>query len=74
MGELELCRMRSHIGMLFQGAALFDSLTVAENIAYPLREHFDYSEEKLRTIVEEKLELVGLSGIADQMPSDLREG
>lgn len=74
MGELELCKMRSHIGMLFQGSALFDSLTVAENVAYPLREHFDYSEDKLESIVAEKLELVGLPGIASQMPADLSGG
>ena len=74
MNELELCKMRSHIGMLFQGAALFDSLTVGENVAYPLREHFDYSEEKLESIVSEKLELVGLPGIESEMPSDLSGG
>jgi len=74
MKELELCGMRSHIGMLFQGAALFDSLTVAENIAYPLREHFNYSEDKLNSIIAEKLELVGLPGIEEQMPSDLSGG
>ena len=51
MYERELIRMRSRIGMLFQGAALFDSLTVRENIAYPLREHFRYAEEEIDRIV-----------------------
>ncbi len=74
MPERKLNRMRSHIGMLFQGAALFDSLTVAENIAYPLREHFDYDEEKLGQIVSEKLDLVGLPGIEEMMPADLSGG
>ncbi|PIU57933.1 MAG: ABC transporter ATP-binding protein, partial [Deltaproteobacteria bacterium CG07_land_8_20_14_0_80_38_7] len=44
MKEKNVVSMRRHIGMLFQGAALFDSLSVAENVAYPLREHFDYDD------------------------------
>ncbi len=74
MKEKALRRMRSHIGMLFQGSALFDSLTVAENIAYPLREHFHYSEEELTHIVAKKLELVGLKGVEEMMPADLSGG
>lgn len=70
----ELSKMRSRIGMLFQGAALFDSMTVRENIAYPLREHFKYSEEEISKIVSEKLGLVGLGGIEDMMPADLSGG
>jgi phospholipid/cholesterol/gamma-HCH transport system ATP-binding protein len=74
MGERELNKMRSRIGMLFQGSALFDSLTVAENVAYPLREHFKYSEEELKKIVANKLALVGLPGIEEVMPADLSGG
>lgn len=70
----ELIKMRSRIGMLFQGSALFDSLTVRENVAYPLREHFNYSEDDLSRIVAEKLGLVGLEGIEDMMPADLSGG
>lgn len=74
MGEKELIAMRKKIGMLFQGSALFDSLTVKENIAYPLREHFDYSEGELERIVREKLDLVGLDGVGQMMPADLSGG
>jgi len=70
----ELIIMRRRIGMLFQGAALFDSLTVAENISYPIREHFDYSEEKIASIVKDKLAVVGLPGIEKMMPADLSGG
>lgn len=62
------------IAMLFQGAALFDSLTVEENIAYPLIENFDLSEVEISEIVSKNLELVGLPGIEDKMPSDLSGG
>ncbi|MFH1654373.1 MAG: ATP-binding cassette domain-containing protein [Pseudomonadota bacterium] len=70
----DLRNMRKKIGMLFQGAALFDSLTVAENVAYPLREFFDYPEDKIDEIVNEKLKIVGLEGINDMVPSDLSGG
>jgi phospholipid/cholesterol/gamma-HCH transport system ATP-binding protein len=69
-----LIQMRKRIGMLFQGAALFDSLTVKENVAYPIREHFDYDEEKISQIVAEKLSVVGLPGIEGMMPADLSGG
>jgi len=74
MGEKKLARMRRRIGMLFQGSALFDSLTVRENIAYPLREHFHYSEDEISGIVSKKLSMVGLAGIQQMMPSDLSGG
>lgn len=74
MSEKDLVQMRRHIGMLFQGAALFDSLTVAENVAYPIREHFRYDEEKVRSIVKEKLEMVGLPGVEEILPADLSGG
>lgn len=74
MKEKEIVSMRKHIGMLFQGAALFDSLTVAENVAYPIREHFNYDEDKIAAIVSERLEMVGLPGAEDIMPADLSGG
>ncbi len=74
MSEEELVAMRAQIGMLFQGAALFDSLTVFENVAYPLMEHYNYPDEKVREIVAEKLELVGLPGIETMYPADLSGG
>ncbi|MEK7290003.1 MAG: ABC transporter ATP-binding protein [Planctomycetota bacterium] len=74
MKEQALMQLREHVGMLFQGAALFDSLTVFENIAYPLREHLHLTEKELRERVAEKLRLVGLSGIEDKMPAELSGG
>lgn len=74
LGEREIMKVRQRIGMLFQGAALFDSLNVRENIAYPLREHFDYDEEKISQVVAGKLEMVGLDGIEAMMPADLSGG
>jgi phospholipid/cholesterol/gamma-HCH transport system ATP-binding protein len=74
MDEGELIHVRRKMGMLFQGAALFDSLTVAENIAYPLREHSKHTEEEIKGIVSKTLELVGLPGIEDKLPSDLSGG
>lgn len=74
MSEEELVHVRKKIGMLFQGAALFDSITVGDNIAYPLRENFKHPETEIREIVSRNLELVGLPGIEDKMPSDLSGG
>ena|SRR3989338_8223050 len=74
MSEEALIGMRKEMGMLFQGAALFDSLTVRENVAYPLREHFKKSEEELTRIVAKKLAWVGLNGIEEMGPSDLSGG
>lgn len=74
MSARQLVVMRQQVGMLFQGAALFDSLDVYENVAYPIRHHFDYSEEKIADIVAEKLELVGLSGVERMWPADLSGG
>lgn len=74
MNEEELVQMRAHIGMLFQGAALFDSLTVFENIIYPLQEHFSYTDEELEKIVAEKLQMVGLKGVEAMYPADLSGG
>jgi phospholipid/cholesterol/gamma-HCH transport system ATP-binding protein len=74
MNEDALIALREHIGMLFQGAALFDSLTVFENIAYPLREHLKLTEKEIRDRVADKLHLVGLSGIEKKMPDELSGG
>ena len=74
MNEEALIEMREHIGMLFQGAALFDSLTVFENIAYPLREHLKLIEREIQERVAEKLQVVGLSGIEEKMPAELSGG
>lgn len=66
--------VRRKIAMLFQGNALFDSMTVGENVAYPLREHTDMSDEQIAAKVREKLELVGLEGTEHKMPSQLSGG
>ena len=60
--------------MLFQSGALFDSMTVFENIAFPLREHTELSEEEIVRAVREKLELVSLPGAEQLMPVDLSGG
>ncbi|UCC66890.1 MAG: ABC transporter ATP-binding protein [Deltaproteobacteria bacterium] len=72
--EHELLPMRRKIGMLFQGGALFDSLSAGENVAYPIREHFHLPEGEIQRIVREKLGLVGLEGIEDNMPAELSGG
>ncbi len=74
MNEEELNQVRRRFGMLFQGAALFDSMNVFENVAFALREHTEFSEEKIREIVKQKLALVGLEGVEDKMPVELSGG
>jgi phospholipid/cholesterol/gamma-HCH transport system ATP-binding protein len=74
LGDLEMERVRRKFGMVFQGAALFDSMTVYENVAFPLREHSKLSEAEMRTRVEEKLAIVGLHDVADRYPADLSGG
>jgi phospholipid/cholesterol/gamma-HCH transport system ATP-binding protein len=76
MRERELHDIRRRIAYLFQGAALFDSLDVGENVAYGLREQFwnTMSEADIQQRVEHSLELVGLPGIAVMRPSDLSGG
>ncbi|MBD3322176.1 MAG: ATP-binding cassette domain-containing protein [Chitinivibrionales bacterium] len=67
--------VRHHFGMLFQGAALFDSMSVGENISFPLRERTDHTEEEIRDIMEEALEMVGLQkAFQEKMPSELSGG
>ncbi|ORU00963.1 Methionine ABC transporter ATP-binding protein [Anaerovibrio sp. JC8] len=74
MSEKELDKIRLHMGMVFQYSALFDSMTVGDNVAFGLREHTDYSDEKIAEIVREKLEVVGLPGTEDMMPGELSGG
>lgn len=69
-----LNQMRMRFGMVFQGAALFDSMTVGENVGFMLTEHTELSEKAVRERVEESLELVGLKGIQDLKPSELSGG
>lgn len=66
--------MRKEVGMLFQGAALFDSLSVYENIAFPIREYGERDETVIKHTVEEQLSLVGLSGFAERFPAQLSGG
>ena len=73
-GPAKLDALRMRMGMLFQSAALFDSLTVEENIAFGLRKHTDLSDIALHHIVSEKLEWVGLPGANHLMPSELSGG
>ena len=70
----DLANLRRRFGMLFQMAALFDSMTVGENVGLALREHTKTSEADIRRICEAKLSLVGLAGIQDKKPSDLSGG
>ncbi len=74
LAEEELYRVRKKFGMLFQSGALFDSMTVFENVAFPLREHTEMSEEEIERAVREKLELVNLPGSEHLMPVDLSGG
>jgi phospholipid/cholesterol/gamma-HCH transport system ATP-binding protein len=70
----QLARVRQRVGMLFQGAALFDSLTVRENVAYGLREHHHMREDEIDERVAWALSLVGLPGVEQMHPSDLSGG
>lgn len=72
--EEQLIPIRTKVGMVFQGGALFDSLDVFENVAYALREHTTFSEEEIAARVNEKLRLVGLEDAQEMMPSDLSGG
>lgn len=70
----ELRKMRQRFGILFQGAALFDSINTFENIAFPLRYFTDKSEEEIRENVEEALEMVNLRGVGEKPTSSLSGG
>jgi len=70
----QLYQARRRMGMLFQSGALLTDLSVFENIAFPIREHYQFSESMIRDIVLMKLELVGLRGARDLYPSELSGG
>lgn len=72
--ELQMMSVRKKMGMLFQGAALFDSMSVFENVAYTLREHTALSETEIKARVEEKLRFVEMLGTEQLMPSELSGG
>ena len=78
LSESELMEIRRRVTMVFQSGALFDSLTVGENVAYPLRERAErgpgFDEEEIQSRADELLERVGLSEMKDLMPSDLSTG
>ncbi|HDD35299.1 MAG TPA: ABC transporter ATP-binding protein [Candidatus Desulfofervidus auxilii] len=69
-----LKRIRHKFGMLFQEGALFDYMTVGENVAFPLKEHTKLSEKEIKKVVREKLELVGLKGVEKKLPNELSGG
>ena len=66
--------LRRKVGMLFQSAALFDSMTVAENVAFMLDQHTDLDKREMRKVVDEKLSLVDLEGVQDLRPAELSGG
>lgn len=74
LDEYDLYPIRRRVAMLFQQGALFDSMTVFDNLAFPLREHTDLPEEEIAERVAQKLGTVRLQGIEDKMPADLSGG
>jgi phospholipid/cholesterol/gamma-HCH transport system ATP-binding protein len=70
----ELGEIRQHLGFLFQNAALFDSISVGENVAFPLRRHTDLGDDEIDEIVAAKLAQVGLEADVDKMPAELSGG
>ncbi|MEI7589955.1 MAG: ATP-binding cassette domain-containing protein, partial [Deltaproteobacteria bacterium] len=74
LNERAMNDVRKKFGMLFQEAALFDSMTVGENVAFPLREHTTKTDTEIMQIVSDKLKAVGLINVEEKMPSDLSGG
>ena len=72
--EQQMQAVRRKVTMVFQNGALFDSLSVGENVAFPLRERRELAEDQILQIVNGLLEMVGVSGMTDQLPSDLSTG
>ncbi len=72
--EPELDEIRKKVTMVFQNGALFDSLTVGENVAFPLREHRELSEQQIFQVVDGLLDMVGVKEMRDLLPSDLSTG
>ena len=74
MDRRELSRFRTRMGMVFQSSALFDSLSVFENVAFPLREHTKLPEQEIAARVKEKLAVVELYGVEQKFPAELSGG
>ena len=74
LSEKSLNEVRKKFGMLFQAGALFDSLSVWENVGFGLKQHTDLNDEEIKVIAVEKLRLLGLRNVADLMPSELSGG
>lgn len=74
LNEKDLFEVRKKFGVLFQDGALFGSMTIQDNVAFPLREHTDLSESSIRGLVQEKLELVGLQGAEKKYPAEISGG
>lgn len=74
MNDAQLLELRRKFGMVFQQAALFDSMTVFDNVAFPLREHTTMTEDEIKRQVQEKLGLVDLVGVEAKFPSELSGG
>jgi phospholipid/cholesterol/gamma-HCH transport system ATP-binding protein len=74
LSRRDLYKLRNRMGMLFQASGLFTHLNVFENVAFPLREHTNLSESMLHTLVLMKLQMVGLRGAHELMPSELSGG
>jgi len=72
--EKQLQAVRRKVTMVFQNGALFDSITVGENVAFPLRERHDLAEDQIQQIVRGMLEMVGVAGMEHLLPSDLSTG
>jgi phospholipid/cholesterol/gamma-HCH transport system ATP-binding protein len=74
LSEKQLFILRQRFGYLFQNGALFDSLSVGENVAFPLQEHTNWRRSKITAVAQEKLSQVGLTDIYDKMPGELSGG
>jgi phospholipid/cholesterol/gamma-HCH transport system ATP-binding protein len=74
LNDRELGDVRRRMAMLFQGGALFDSMTVGENVAFPIRANGEKDEDRIQATVSERLRQVGLPGTEDKMPSELSGG
>jgi phospholipid/cholesterol/gamma-HCH transport system ATP-binding protein len=74
LNDRDLNEIRKKFGMLFQESALFDSMNVRENVAFPLREQTKLKDSEIKKIVADRLKAVGLIGVEDKMPSELSGG
>lgn len=74
LGERELQAIRRKVTMVFQNGALFDSISVGENVAFPMRERGDMAEDQILQVVKGLLEMVGVAGMENLLPSDLSTG